>query len=248
MAGQAARPPRSDCGGAGAVNRNAILTSLLAFNGGFVDTVGLLGLHGIFVAHVTGNIVTLAATIALGGHGVLAKALSLPEFMVAVGLTRLAGRLLVKDSLIALRWLFAAQVTMLFLFFLLAVVLDPLAGDNATVLLLAAGCGVAAAAMQNVLQTDYLPQLPPTTFMSGNTMRAVMDATDLACGARPDDRPAMRARLRRSLVAVFFFVAGCAMSAALFHALAFWCLLLPVLVGVTAAAIATIDPFPVAQN
>jgi len=36
------------------VNRS-LLAALLAFNGGFVDTAGFLGLQGLFVAHVTGS-------------------------------------------------------------------------------------------------------------------------------------------------------------------------------------------------
>jgi hypothetical protein len=37
--------------------------ALLSFNGGFVDTAGFLGLQGLFVAHVTGNFVTLGAAL-----------------------------------------------------------------------------------------------------------------------------------------------------------------------------------------
>jgi uncharacterized membrane protein YoaK (UPF0700 family) len=44
------------------------VAALLSFNGGFVDTVGFLGLSGLFVAHVTGNFVTLGAALVLGSH------------------------------------------------------------------------------------------------------------------------------------------------------------------------------------
>src|SRR5690242_21880758 len=57
------------------------VAALLSFNGGFVDTVGFLGLQGLFVAHVTGNFVTLGAALVLGSHGILNKILALPEFV-----------------------------------------------------------------------------------------------------------------------------------------------------------------------
>jgi uncharacterized membrane protein YoaK (UPF0700 family) len=62
---------------------------LLSFNAGFVDTTGFLGLQGLFLAHVTGNFVTLAATLVMGTHGVLAKVLVLPEFVLVLALAAL---------------------------------------------------------------------------------------------------------------------------------------------------------------
>ncbi len=39
--------------------------ALLSFNGGYADTAGYLALQGLFTAHVTGNIVTLGAALAI---------------------------------------------------------------------------------------------------------------------------------------------------------------------------------------
>jgi len=68
-----------------------VVSALLSFNGGFVDTAGFLGLQGLFTAHVTGNLVTLAATLLSGTHGVIAKLLALPEIILIVALARIAG-------------------------------------------------------------------------------------------------------------------------------------------------------------
>ena len=51
----------------------AAIAALLSFNGGFVDTAGFLGLQGLFVAHVTGNFVTLGAALVQGSHGIVAS-------------------------------------------------------------------------------------------------------------------------------------------------------------------------------
>ena len=57
---------------------------LLTVNAGYVDTAGFLALQGLFTAHVTGNFVTLGASIALGTSGAVAKVLALPVFCVVV--------------------------------------------------------------------------------------------------------------------------------------------------------------------
>ncbi len=81
------------------------IPALLSFNGGFVDTIGFLGLQGLFTAHVTGNFVTLAATLVSGTHGVIAKLLALPEFIVVIAVARLAGAAMTARGMPALRLL-----------------------------------------------------------------------------------------------------------------------------------------------
>jgi uncharacterized membrane protein YoaK (UPF0700 family) len=81
----------------------AAIAALLSFNGGFVDTAGFLGLQGLFVAHVTGNFVTLGAALVQGSHGIVGKILALPEFIVVIALARLAGMALRARKLPVLR-------------------------------------------------------------------------------------------------------------------------------------------------
>jgi uncharacterized membrane protein YoaK (UPF0700 family) len=77
-----------------ASNIRSALPLLLSLNAGYVDTAGFLALQGLFTAHVTGNFVTLGASLALGTSGVLAKLLALPVFCAVVIMARLFGTLL----------------------------------------------------------------------------------------------------------------------------------------------------------
>ena len=63
------------------------LSILLSFNDGYLDTAGFLALQGLFPAHVTGNFVTLGATLVIGGSGALPKLLALPVFCVVILVT-----------------------------------------------------------------------------------------------------------------------------------------------------------------
>jgi DNA-binding transcriptional LysR family regulator len=60
------------------------LPLLLSLNAGFVDAAGFLALQGLFTAHVTGNFVTLGASLVFGTTGAVAKLLALPVFCLVV--------------------------------------------------------------------------------------------------------------------------------------------------------------------
>jgi uncharacterized membrane protein YoaK (UPF0700 family) len=214
----------------------AAIAALLSFNGGFVDTAGFLGLQGLFVAHVTGNFVTLGAALVQGSHGIVGKILALPEFIVVIALARLAGMALRARKLPVLRTLLAVKVMLLAGFFALAVRFGPFPDANTPAALLTGFIGIAAMAVQNALQRVHLSALPPTTLMTGSTTQATLDAVDLLAGVEPAQRAAIRTRFGRLSLAILYFAAGCA-SAALLYALAgFWCLAVPVIVGAAAAA------------
>src|ERR1700740_467246 len=123
--------------------KNHRIAALLSFNGGFVDTAGFLGLQGLFTAHVTGNFVTLAAALVLGTHGVVAKLLALPEFVLVVALARVGGTALRAAGLPALPALLVVKVCFLLAFFGLVVALGPFPDTDAPAALLAGFAGVA---------------------------------------------------------------------------------------------------------
>jgi uncharacterized membrane protein YoaK (UPF0700 family) len=215
--------------------------ALLSFNGGFVDTAGFVGLQGLFTAHVTGNFVTLAATLVSGPHGVIAKLLALPEFIAVVAVARVGGAALAARNMPALRTLLVAKVVFLLAFFILAVALGPFPDSDAPAALLTGFAGVSGMAIQNAVQRVHFASIPPTTLMTGNTTQAVLDAVDLLRGVEPTHAEAICARIGRTLRSIIWFAAGCAVSAVLYYWVGFWSLAVPVAVGAATAILRVED-------
>lgn len=105
--------------------RAVVLPLLLGFNGGYVDTMGFLALQGLFTAHVTGNFVTLGASLALGTSGALSKLLALPVFCAVVILSRLLSNALRHREAPVFRYLLTIKLVLLIAAAVLAVRLGP---------------------------------------------------------------------------------------------------------------------------
>src|SRR5437868_13635549 len=90
-----------------------LLPTVLSLIAGSVDVIGFLGLGGLFTAHITGNLVILAAHVVNGGAAELAPMLSVPVFMAVVGLTRLLAGGLEAFQRNTLRPLLALQFLLL---------------------------------------------------------------------------------------------------------------------------------------
>src|SRR5580692_11023849 len=198
------------------------IPALLSFNGGFVDTISFLGLQGLFTAHVTGNFVTLAATLVSGTHGVIAKILALPEFVVVIIAARVIGAALRARGLPSLRPMLVAKVAFLLAFFVFAVTLGPFPNSDAPAALLTGFAGIAGMAMQNTVQRVHYGTLPPTTLMTGNTTQAALDAVDLIHGGDSDQITTTRARFGRTVRSIAWFASGCALAAVLYYWVGFW--------------------------
>src|SRR5229473_6960988 len=63
-----------------------LLPTVLSTTAGAVDVIGFLALGGLFTAHITGNLVILAAHYVTGGFSQIGPLLSVPVFVIVLGI------------------------------------------------------------------------------------------------------------------------------------------------------------------
>ena len=73
------------------------LPFVLSLIAGSTDTIGFLSLNGLFTAHITGNLVVLAAHVVDGNPAILSYILAVPVFMLVLLVTRLFASRLERD-------------------------------------------------------------------------------------------------------------------------------------------------------
>jgi len=190
---------------------------LLSVTGGYVDTAGFLALQGLFTAHVTGNFVTLGATLVHGTSGAIGKLMALPVFCAVVVAARFAGSGLAARGQRRLEGL-------------LAVTLGPFHDGDSWPALATGMALVAAMAIQNAVHRVHLSSAPPTTLMTGNTTQMMIDLADLLRG-ETKDRAAMVGRLRAMSIGVAAFALGCAAGALVYAWAGVWCFAAPPLLA-----------------
>ena len=208
------------------------LSRMLGFNAGYVDTAGFLALGGLFTAHVTGNFVTLGASLVHhGSDGALSKLSALPVFCAAVVLSRLASNALVARQRPPLYSLVVAKILLLVLAAALMIGFGPFRNADAPLAFVAGMSMVCAMAVQNAMQRMHLAQLPPSTLMTGNTTQVMIDLADWLRGLQGDARRSAVARLQKMLPAIASFALGCALAALAYVQLGMWCFALPPLLA-----------------
>ena len=213
------------------------LSRMLGFNAGYVDTAGFLALGGLFTAHVTGNFVTLGASLVHhGSDGALSKLSALPVFCAAVVLSRMASNALVARQRPPLYSLVVAKILLLVLVAALMIGFGPFRNADAPLAFVAGMSMVCAMAVQNAMQRMHLPQLPPSTLMTGNTTQVMIDLADLFKGVQGDERRGVIARLQKMLPAIGTFALGCALGALGYVWLGMWCFALPPVLALVSMA------------
>jgi len=217
-----------------AINWTPTLPLLLSLNAGFVDTAGFLALQGLFTAHVTGNFVTLGASLVLGTSGAVAKLLALPVFCLVVILTRLLSSALLRRERPALKIILGLKVAVLVAGAVLAIRLGPFPNGDAWQAVVTGMVLVAAMAIQNGAHRIHLGSAPPSTLMTGTTTQIMIDLADMMQAPRQDTTTAPGARLLGMSANIAVFASGCAAAALLYAHVGVWCFVVPPVLGAAA--------------
>ena len=210
------------------------LPLLLSLNAGFVDTAGFLALQGLFTAHVTGNFVTLGASLVLGTSGAVAKLLALPVFCTVVIATRLLSSALLRRKRPALRIILGSKVVLLIAGAALAIHFGPFGNGDAWQAVVTGMVLVAAMAIQNAAHRIHLGSAPPSTLMTGMTTQIMIDLADMIQAPKSENAEHPGARLLRMSTNIAVFAAGCAAAAVLYARFSVWCFVVPPALGFAA--------------
>lgn len=191
-----------------------LLPAVLSVTAGSVDVISFLGLGGLFAAHITGNLVVLAAHIVIGDAAPVAPMLSVPVFMVVLVLTRLLAGGLEAMRLASLRPLLLLQFLLLAGFLAMSVAAGPHLDPTKGYAVLAGMLGVSAMAVQNALVQVSLTGAPSTAVMTTNVTRFTMDVGEMLLARDPQALAKARTRAKHTWPAIVGFAAGCGLGAA----------------------------------
>jgi uncharacterized membrane protein YoaK (UPF0700 family) len=212
-----------------------LLPVVLSTTAGAVDVICFLALGGLFTAHITGNLVIVAAHYVTGGFSQVGPLLAVPVFIAVLGAVTLAFGGIEKAGSGSRRALLGLQAALLAGCLGVGAGFGPFPNADSPVAVFAGMLGVAAMATQNTLVKLALKDAPSTAVMTTNITRLTLDLATLARSrAEPDELAKARRRASVSLPCVVGFVGGCAAGAALEVPCGLWALALPVVLAVLA--------------
>jgi len=200
---------------------------VLSVIAGATDSIGFLGLNGLFTAHITGNLVVLAAHVVAGQPTLISYILSVPVFMLVLLLTRLLARGLESAGRDTLGPLLLLQLLSLAVFLVLCIAAGPWTDPNATAAVFAGMFGVAAMAMQNALVQISLRNTPTTAVMTTNVTHFMLDLGGALVGGDRAEAAKARSRAMHTLPVIIGFATGCGLGAACEAAAGLWSLAMP---------------------
>ena len=198
----------------GAARCARFLHGVLSIVAGSADAISFLGL-GLFSAHVTGNLVILAAHLVSGRGDNACLSLSVPVFILTLCVTRLLAAALNAIGLHCLKPLLVLEFLLLTGSFASGLAHDHL-WPQGPGLVFAGQLSVAAMAIQNALVQLDLPGTPSTTVMTTNITRFVMDVGEALLGHDPTETLKARRRAKQAWPVIVCFAGGAALGAASF--------------------------------
>jgi uncharacterized membrane protein YoaK (UPF0700 family) len=208
---------------------------ILAAVGGYLDTLGFMMLGGLFVNHVTGNIILAAAE---PGRESLPEIVMFPVFfvMVVVG-TALAGKAERRSPSLGIPVALMAEAVFLGIFLVLGLVLVPRPGAAGLLAEVVVGAaGVSAMAIQTAV-TRLAGYLFPTNMVTGTMTVLGMDTAGLLFRfhGSGEERAVISRRAREYARVVAGFASGAVVAAVVTSFVEFWAAALPLLVIVLGA-------------
>src|ERR1700746_17505 len=216
-----------------------LLPFVLAFVAGSVDVISFLGLDGLFTAHITGNLVVLAAHILARGEATLALVISVPLFVIMLAATRVLAAGLDRSGIPSLGVLLFVQLALLCAFLGICVAAGSGVSASAPSMILAGMLGVSAMAVQNALVRISLVGAPSTAVLTTNITLLTTDIREIILGQDPGLIAKARQRARRTWPAVAGFLLGCALGAWCEAAIGLRALVLPASFALVALALGT---------
>jgi uncharacterized membrane protein YoaK (UPF0700 family) len=214
-----------------------LLPAVLSMVAGSADVISFLGLNGLFVAHITGNLVIIAAHIVTGSPVGIAAAASVPVFVLVLGAVRLFAARLRSRGRSSLTPLLAVQLALLVGFLALSVFGSAGANPTGALGTLAGMCGVSAMAVQNALVQLSLRGAPTTAVLTTDVTKFTVDVGDLLLDRDPDHVAAARGRAAKLGRTIISFVVGAILGAALFKAAGLESIALPTALAALALAL-----------
>ncbi|HLG79880.1 MAG TPA: YoaK family protein [Bradyrhizobium sp.] len=211
-----------------------LLPFVLSMVAGSLDITGFLGLGGLFTAHITGNLVLLAARLVAHQPSPMSHVIAVPVFMVVLVLTRLfvvgLERIAVPSLLPLLALQFLLLATALGSCIATGVRVDP----NGLEITLAGMFAVSGMAVQNALVRVSLADAPSTAVMTTNVTVFAMDVGQICFGGSRSDHAKARIRAGRTWPAIAGFLIGCALGAVCEPAFGLMALAVPTLLSLGA--------------
>ena len=232
-------------GRGGATSGTALLLCLSCI-AGMVDVTSFVLLNGVFTAHITGNIVVLAADVAMNRHIEAISAVAVVEFIT---ITAILAAIVDVSARAPFRWargFLGLQFNFLTAAAFAAVILHASGKRGPGVNEVVAVLAVAAMASQNALLHLTLKRAPSTAVMTGNTVAATAALVGLLLQRhrrlipthssgqvhdRSSDEAEDRAVWHRMWPALLGFASGCALGAAASETLRWWAWAAPALVS-----------------
>jgi len=212
------------------------LPPLLSVVAGMVDVIGYLGLK-VFTAHVTGNLVLIAALVVRGGPPTLDEIMAVPVFVLAVAGVWLISKALNKRGAALAKPLLMTQFLLLVAVLVVAAVYDPAADPRGVMADITAAIVISAMACQYSLLRLAMPVAPSTAVMTGNLTNAVLAFLDTMWRRRPLLKRAEE-RLRKTLQLLIGFFFGCMAGTAAILWLGKWAWSFPVVLAGLAVVLA----------